>query len=57
MAALGLAGPSSAPPGSSPTIRPVGGLLRRHGLRCVGGFTALVLHEAELDVTAARRAM
>jgi len=58
MAALGLAGTELGAPGFLPddpdAIRTQ---LNRHGLRFVGGFTPLVLHEPDLDVTAARNAL
>jgi inosose dehydratase len=58
MAALGLRGTELGPPGFLPDdpaqLRTV---LARHGLKFVGGFTPLVLHEPELDVAAARRAI
>jgi inosose dehydratase len=58
MAALGLAGTELGPPGFLPDDpEALRAQLRRHGLRFVGGFTPLVLHEAELDVAAARRAI
>jgi inosose dehydratase len=58
MAALGLAGTELGPPGFLPDDpEAIRARLDRHGLRFVGGFTPLVLHEPELDVTAARRAL
>ena len=58
MAALGLAGTELGAPGflgdDPDAIR---SQLNRHGLRFVGGFTPLVLHEPDLDVTAARNAL
>ena len=58
MAALGLRGTELGAPGFLPDDpADTAALLGRHGLRCVGGFTALVLHEPELDVPAARRAL
>jgi inosose dehydratase len=58
MAALGLAGTELGPPGFLPDDpQALRAQLRRHGLRFVGGFTPLVLHEAELDVAPARRAI
>jgi inosose dehydratase len=58
MAALGLRGTELGAPGFLPgDPADTAALLRRHGLRCVGGFAALVLHEPALDVTAARRAV
>jgi inosose dehydratase len=58
MAALGLAGTELGAPGFLPgdpaSIRTQ---LDRHGLRFVGGFTPLVLHEPDLDVAGARRAL
>lgn len=58
MAALGLRGTELGPPGFLPDDpAALAALLRRHRLRFVGGFTPLVLHEPELDVAAARRAI
>jgi inosose dehydratase len=58
MAALGLAGTELGPPGFLPEDpEAIRARLDRHGLRFVGGFTPLVLHEPELDITAARRAL
>jgi inosose dehydratase len=58
MAQLGLCGTELGPPGFLPddpdALRAT---LERHGLRFVGGFTPLVLHEPDLDVAAARRAL
>ncbi|HYZ80207.1 MAG TPA: TIM barrel protein [Solirubrobacteraceae bacterium] len=58
MASLGLRGTELGPPGFLPDDpAELATLLRRHGLRFVGGFTPLVLHEPELDVAAARRSI
>jgi inosose dehydratase len=58
MVALGLAGTELGAPGflahDPDAIR---AQLDRHGLRFVGGFTPLVLHEPDLDVAGARRAL
>jgi len=58
MVELGLAGTELGPPGflghDPEAIR---ARLDRYGLRCVGGFTPLVLHEPDLDVAGARRAL
>jgi len=57
MAALGLAGTELGAPGFLPDDpEAIRTQLNRHGLRFVGGFTPLVLHEPDLDVTAARQA-
>ncbi|MGZ4193254.1 MAG: TIM barrel protein [Solirubrobacteraceae bacterium] len=58
MAALGLHGTELGPPGFLPgDPAELSALLRDHGLRFVGGFTPLVLHEPNLDVAEARRAI
>jgi inosose dehydratase len=58
MAALELAGTELGPPGFLPDEpEALRAQLDRHGLRFVGAFTPLVLHEADLDVAAARRAI
>ena len=58
MAALGLAGTELGPPGFLPDDpAAIRARLDSHGLRFVGGFTPLVLHEPELDLAAARRAL
>lgn len=58
MAALGLAGTELGAPGFLPDDpEAIRIQLDRHGLRFVGGFTPLVLHEPDLDVTAARQAL
>ena len=58
MAALGLRGTELGAPGFLPDDpAEVVEMLRRHGLGCVGGFIALVLHESEFDVPATRRAL
>jgi inosose dehydratase len=58
MAALGLAGTELGPPGFLPDDpEAIRAQLDRHGLRFVGGFTPLVLHERDLDVTGTRRAL
>jgi inosose dehydratase len=58
MAELGLAGTELGPPGfllDDPAA--LRDQLKRHGLRFVGGFTPLVLHEPDLDVAGARHAL
>jgi inosose dehydratase len=58
MAALGLRGTELGPPGFLPDEPArLAATLQRHSLRFVGGFTPLVLHEAKLDIDAARRAI
>lgn len=58
MAALGLRGTELGAPGFLPDDPAMlAATLRRHGLRLVGGFTPLVLHEATLEIDAARRAI
>jgi inosose dehydratase len=58
MSALGLHGTELGAPGFLPDDPgEVAALLRRHGLECVGGFIALVLHEPELDVPSIRHAL
>jgi len=58
MAALSLAGTELGPPGflaDDPAA--LSAQLERHGLRFVGGFTPLVLHEPDLDLAGVRRAL
>ncbi len=58
MAALGLAGTELGAPGFLPDDpAAITAQLHGHGLRLVGGFTALVLHEPVLDLDAAHRAL
>jgi inosose dehydratase len=58
MAELGLEGTELGAPGFLPADpATVVALLARHGLQCVGGFIALVLHEPELDLPATRGAL
>jgi inosose dehydratase len=58
MAALGLRGTELGPPGFLPDDpTKLRAALQRHDLRFVGGFTPLVLHEPELDVDSAIRAL
>jgi len=57
MAALGLTATELGPLGWLPRDgRAVRATLDRHGLRLVGGFVPVVVHEASLDTDAARRA-
>jgi inosose dehydratase len=58
MVSLGLAGTELGPPGFlGDDPEAIRAQLERHGLRFIGGFTPLVLHEPDLDVAGARRAL
>ncbi len=58
MAALGLRGTELGPPGFLPDDpAQLAATLQRHGLRFVGAFTPLVLHEPALDADAVRQAI